>query len=236
MLPRISFSSGLRWNLFRLVPLLLLALFLYVPSVVKADQLVLIDFDSPRPNDSYQSQGVFLTTLTIDANGNGSGIFGGVVLLPTAAAVSPPQAAFAAPVNPLFNGRTGISGQFMFKTSEGVEVLASTQFVSFNVVGSQGTWTVLFFDTTNISPFDIQTGLIKTITGNTDQLVVFSTSAGIGRFVFIPSGLNVLEGIDNLQFEPTSVPEPASLLLLTIGIGGLFTSTVCKRFRHRSKQ
>lgn len=235
MVPRMFVSSGVSCRLCRLLQILLLGLFLYAPSVAKADQLVLIDFDSPPPPNLYASQGVFLTTILINANGSGQGTFGGVVLLPTPAAVSPPQAAFAAQVNPLFNGVNGISGQFVFTTSEGVLVLAATQLVSFNVVGTQGTWTVLFFDTTNQIASDLQTGLITTITGNTDQLVVFSTSAGIGRFVFIPSGLNVLEGIDNLQFEATSVPEPTSLLLLSIGIG-LSAATRYKRFRGHSKQ
>lgn len=236
MLPRLFLSSGFSSHLFRLFQILLLAFFLYAPAVVKADPLVLIDFDSPLPSDLYASQGVFVTTILINANGTGQGTFSGVLLLPTPNAVSPPQAAFAAQVNPLFNGVNGISGQFMFTTSDGVLVPAATQFVSFNVVGSQGTWTVLFFDTTNPFGADLQTGLITTITGNTDQLVVFSTSAGIGRFVFIPSGLNVLEGIDNLQFKATSVPEPATLLLLTLGAGGLSAATRYKRFRSHSKE
>ena len=207
-----------------------LALFLYVPGVVKADQLVLINFDSPQPSDGYQSQGVLLTTFLLRSDGTGSGGFDGVALLPTPAAVSPPQAAFPTHVNPLFEGVNGISGVFVFKTSEGVIVPAATQFVSFNVVASQGTWTVLFFDTTDAFTSDLQTGLLTMITGNTDQLVVFSNSAGIGRFVFIPSGLNVLEGIDNLQFEATSVPEPASSVLLTIGVVGL----LARRARSRT--
>ena len=236
MLPRLFLSCVSR-HLFRLVNILVLALFLYIPTVVKADEVVLIDFDSPLPLELAQSQGVSLFTILINpTNGGIQGFFGGVVLLPTPAAVSPPQAAFAAQVNPLSNTINGIVAQFVFTTSEGVLVQAGTQQVSFNVVGSQGTWTVLFFDTTNrLFFFDSQSGLIATITGNTDQAVVFSTSAGIGGFVFIPSGLNVLEGIDNLQFEATSVPEPASLLLLTLGVGGLLARKRYKRFHSRSK-
>jgi hypothetical protein len=220
MLSRIFFSSGVGDHLFRLFQMLVLALFLFVPAV-KADQLVLIDFDSPLPSNLAQTKGIFLTTILVDENGivvdRG---FGGVMLLPTPAAVSPPQAAFANQVNPLFKGINEISGEFLFLTSEGVLVPATTRLVSFNVVATQGTWTVLFIDSNN---------LITTITGNTDQLVVFSTSAGISQFIFIPSGLNVLEGIDNLQFEATSVPEPASLLLLAIGIGGLSARARSKR-------
>ena len=215
----------------KVIKLLVLTLFLYTPIAVKADSLVLIDFDSSLPSDLYASQGVFLNSIGIHLpSGDGQGIGGGIMLLPTPAAVSPPQAAFASQINPLFQGVNGISGQFVFTTSESVLVLASTGFVSFNVVGSQGTWTALFFDTTNQIGTDVHTGLIATITGNTDQLVVFSSTVGIGRFIFIPSGLNVLEGIDNLQFEPTSVPEPASLLLLTLGVGGLLARQRRKHF------
>lgn len=221
--------------MFRLIQLLVLAVILYAPAVVRADPLVLIDFDTPLPSDLYLSQGVFITTIFIDPSGPVS-IFTGLSLLPTPAAVSPPQAAFASQeINPQFPPIKGISGQFMFTTSEGVVVPGRTGFVSFNVVGSQGTWTALFFDTTNPNPFDVQTGLIGSITGNTDQLVVFSFSQGISRFVFIPSGLNVLEGIDNLQFEPTSVPEPASLLLLTFGIAGLLVRRRHERLHKSSK-
>ena len=210
----------------RLIQLLVLTVVLCAPTVVRADPLVLLDFDTPLPSDLYQSQGVFLTTIFIDQQSGHASLFTGILLLPTPAAVSPPQAAFASQaVNPLFPGVNGINSQFMFTTSEGVVVPASTGSVSFNVVGSQGTWTVLFFDTTNPNAFDVQTGLIGSITGNTDQLVVFSSSVGIGRFVFLPSGLFVLEGIDNLQFEPTSVPEPSSLLLLAFGIAGLLASS-----------
>lgn len=223
MLPRIFFSSVVGDHLFLLVQILVLASFLYIPSIVKADQLVLIDFDSPLPPDLPQSKGILLSTALIDEHGARGG-FDGVVLLPTPFAVSPPQAAFATHVNPLFNGVNGISGQFVFLTSENVLVAATTRLVSFNVVASQGTWTVLFFNSSNV---------IATITGNTDQLIVFSTTAGISQFIFIPSDLNVLEGIDNLQFEATSVPEPASLLLLAIGIGGLVARTRYKRFHFR---
>lgn len=52
------------------------------------------------------------------------------------------------------------------------------------------------------------------------EILIFSFAAGIRRFVFTPSGLNVPELIDNLQFEATSVPEPASLILLSLVLEG----------------
>ena len=213
----------------KLIQILALVLFLF-PVAVNADPLVLINFDTPLPNDLYSSQGVVLTTVGISQpSGRGTLVITNLRLLATPAAISPPQAAFAVGVNPLFSGVTGIMGDFVFKIPEGIVVPAATQSVSFNVVGSQGTWTALFFDQTNKGSFDVQTGLIATITGNTDQLVVFSHAAGIRRFIFIPSGLNVLEGIDNLQFEATSVPEPSSVILITLGVGGLLAR---KRLRR----
>jgi len=206
----------------KFVQILSLTLFLVSPALVKADPLVLIDFDSPLPPGAfYKPEGVAFDTVFVDPAGDLVGAINGlIVLLPSPAAVSPPQAAFAAPTNPLFNGVNGISASFVFTTAEGFVVPATTQSVSFRVVGSQGTWTALFFDDTNHNLFDSHKGLLTTITGNADQLVTFTSTVGIGRFVFIPSGLNVSEGIDNLQFEATAVPEPASMILLGLGMAG----------------
>ncbi|HKR21897.1 MAG TPA: PEP-CTERM sorting domain-containing protein [Pyrinomonadaceae bacterium] len=204
----------------KLLPILLLAAFLYIPASVNADPVVLT-FDEPtRPSDLYQSQGVVLMTILI-RNGSVDGAINDIVLRTSPAAVSPPQGLFPVNVNPQFAGVNGIDGRFVFTTSENVVVQGSTTSVQFNVIGSQGTWTVLFFDTTNPNQADIQTGLIGTFTGSTDQVINFSSANGIGRFVLIPSLVNSTTGIDNLQFEATSVPEPSTLLLLAFGVGGL---------------
>jgi hypothetical protein len=202
--------------------ILALFLFLLSPALVKADPVV-INFDSPLPaNAFYQSEGVVFHTVLASPSGELNGAINNVIaLLPSPAAVSPPNGAFAVPVNPQFNGVNGIMANFVFTTGENVVVPSTTQSLSFNVIGSQGTWTVLFFDITSDNHLDSTTGLIGTITGDTDQVVSFSFAAGIHRFVFLPSGVNIPEGIDNLQFEATSVPEPASLVLLTVGIGGI---------------
>ena len=222
------------------VPFLALALFLLTPALAKADPLVLINFDSPLPPSAfYQSEGVVFHTVFANPAGDlVGGINNLIVLQASPAAVSPPNAAFAAPINPLFNGVNGISASFVFTNPEGFVLPATTHSVSFNVVGSQGTWTVLFFDDTSQNIFDAHTGLLTTITGSTDQVVVFSSDVGIGRFVFIPSVINGPTGIDNLQFEATAVPEPASLILLGIGFGSALAHkkrrAIASLFWHRN--
>src|SRR6185369_11182994 len=95
----------------KFVQILSLTLFLVSPALVKADPLVLIDFDSPLPPGAfYKPEGVAFDTVFVDPAGDLVGAINGlIVLLPSPAAVSPPQAAFAAPTNPLFNGVNGIS-------------------------------------------------------------------------------------------------------------------------------
>ena len=208
----------------RLIQVLALAIFLFVPAFVKADPIVLITFDDPPPAplQTYRAQGVELTTILLGPSGTVDGAINDITLRTTAAAVSPPQGAFPVAVNPQFNGINGLNLNFVFTTSENVVVPGTTTQVSFNVIGSQGTWTILAFDSSNQSFVDLTTGLISTLTGNSDGMVTFSTPNGISRIVFIPSHLNGTEGIDNLTFKATGVPEPASMLLLSMGIGGLF--------------
>lgn len=220
----------------KLAQILALTFFLFSPALVNADPVVLINFDSPLPPGAfYQAEGVRFDTVFITAGELVGAINGVIVLQSSPAAVSPPNGAFAAPTNPLFNGVNGIMATFVFTNSEGLVLPGTTQSVSFNVIGSTGgTWTVLFFDQSFL--FDTHTGLIGTITGTTDQLVSFSSSAGIGRFIFIPPTLNGPTGIDNLQFSPTNVPEPASLILLSAGIGGLLArkkrKAIARIFSH----
>lgn len=207
----------------RCAQILGLALFLLSPALVKADPVV-INFDSALPpNAFYQAEGVVFHTVTTNAAREINGAVNNVIVLaPSPAAVSPPNGAFAQPTNPQLNGVNGILGDFVFTRPDNVVVPSTTTSVSFNVIGSQGTWSVLFFDITSDNHLDSTTGLLTTITGNTDQLVSFSFAGGIHRFVFLSSGVNLPEGIDNLQFETvaSTVPEPTSLVLLTIGIGG----------------
>jgi hypothetical protein len=217
----------------KLIKIVVLAGFLYLPIAVQADPLVSINFDTPLPSGSYLSQGLLLNTLLVNPlTGQADTVIAGIVLLPSPAAVSPPQAAFPFPGVPFVTELAGIEGSFFLQTSDFHLLTATTGLVSFNVVGSQGDWTALFFDATNRSDFDLQTGLIGTITGNTDQLVVFSYAAGIHRFVLIPS-THTVTGIDNLQFQQPSIPEPSSVLLLILGVGGLLARKGRERF-HKS--
>ena len=220
----------------KFIQLLVLAFFLCVPAFVKADPIVVINFDDPPPAplQTYRSQGVELSTILLGPDGSVTGAINDIALRTSAAAASPPQGAFPVAVNPLFNGINGISVFFVFTTSEGIVVPGITHNVQFNVIGTQGTWTVLVFDDTNQSFNDLTTGLISQFSGNVDEGVGFSTPGPIGRFVFIPSRSNGTEGIDDLRFEATSVPEPASMLLLSLGVGGLLAAKR-KRFTKSLK-
>ena len=123
----------------RSVQILTLTLFMLSPALAKADSLILIDFDDPLPPGAfYQSEGVAFDTVFVDPAGNLVGAINGViVLLPSAAAVSAPNAAFAATTNPLFNGVNAISASFELANNGGSMFPATTHFVSFNVVASQ---------------------------------------------------------------------------------------------------
>ena len=113
-----------------------------------------------------------------------------------------------------------------------VGVVPSEPFEVFlNIIGSQGgRWNLVFYNTSNQSIFDLTTGLVSHITGTADQSFGnHSDRLEISHFIFIPSGPNGPEGIDNLQFTATAVPEPASMLLLSLGVGGLLALKRGKR-------
>jgi uncharacterized membrane protein len=79
----------------KLIKIVVLAGFLYLPIAVQADPLVSINFDTPLPSGSYLSQGLLLNTLLVNPlTGQADTVIAGIVLLPSPAAVSPPQAAF----------------------------------------------------------------------------------------------------------------------------------------------
>ena len=133
-------------------------------------------------------------------------------------------------IDPLSNNINALLVSFVFNE---VGVVPGAPFVvSFNIIGSQGgTWHLLVFNETSQSIFDLTTGQTSYIRGTADQSfaaqVDFANS--ISHFIFIPSQQNGPEGIDNLQFTATAVPEPASMLLLSLGIGGLLALKRGKR-------
>ena len=57
----------------RLIQTLVLAIFLFVPAFVKADPIIIINFDdpSPAPLQTYRSLGVEISTILIERSGSG---------------------------------------------------------------------------------------------------------------------------------------------------------------------
>jgi PEP-CTERM motif-containing protein len=219
----------------RFIHVLLLTVFLFSPALVKADPIILINFDDPPPAplETYRAQGVELSTILINPTGTRcpslfsqctfAGTISDIALRTSAAAVSPPQGAFPVAIDPSSNLINGLLINFVFADA-GI-VPASPFIVSLNIIGSQGgQWHLLVFNETSHSFSDLTTGLTSHIVGRADQSFAAHVDFAnhISHIIFIPSQQNGPEGIDNLQFTATAVPEPASMLLLTLGIGGLF--------------
>jgi len=218
----------------RFIQVLVVTVFLCVPAFVKADPIILINFDdpSPAPLQTYRSLGVEISTILIHPTGAGcplflnqctvTGTINDIALRTSAAAVSPPQGAFPVAIDPASGDINGLLFTFVF---DEVGVIPASPFVvSLNIIGSQGgQWHLLVFDETSQSFSDLTTGLTSHITGTADQSFAAQVDFAnrISHIIFIPSQPNGPEGIDNLQFTATAVPEPASMLLLSLGIGGL---------------
>ncbi len=225
----------------KIVRILVLAVFLYVPTFVKADPIILINFDdpSPAPLATYRSLGVEISTILLQRNDSLCpalishctfvGTINNIDLRSSPSAVSPPQGAFAASVDPSSNLINGILVRFVI---DGVTVVPAEPFEVFlNIIGSDGgRWNLFFFNTSNHDISDLTTGLTGTVTNTADQMFGHhSDRLEISHFIFIPSRQNGPEGIDNLQFTATAVPEPASMLLLSLGVGGLLALKRRKR-------
>jgi hypothetical protein len=189
---------------------------------------VLVDFDSPLISSGVSLNGGMTNadrTRLIDLGG-------GFVIRACDCADTPPNAAFGRPV-PM-----AVIGGTFYNVDVGIPP-APTNFVSLRVVGTvpgqTAFWSVLFYDRDVFSPRfggDLDQGLIGSVNGTTDREVSFSYPTGIRSFLFLPSGLNVLnEGIDTLTFNPPQIPEPGTVILLGVGLVGvsLLKLLVCMR-------
>lgn len=227
----------------KFIKMLVLAVFLCVPAFAKADPIILINFDdpSPAPLDQYRSLGVEISTILLEPIDSRCpslisqcrvvGTINNIELRSSPSAVSPPQGAFASSIDPSSNLINGILVRFVI---DGVTVVPAEPFEVFlNIIGSDGgRWNLFFFNNTNQNISDLTTGLTGTVTNTADQMFGnHGDRLDISHFIFIPSRPNGPEGIDNLQFTATAVPEPASMLLLSFGIGGLLAMKGRKRFQ-----
>ena len=225
----------------KFIRILVVTVFLCVPAFVKADPIILINFDdpSPAPLDHYRSLGVEISTILLQPNDSLCpalifhctvvGTINNIDLRSSPSAVSPPQGAFASSIDPSSGLINGILVRFVI---DGVTVVPAEPFEVFlNIIGSDGgRWNLFFFNNTNHDINDLLTGLTGTVTNTVDQSFGnHSDRLELSHFIFVPSRPNGPEGIDNLQFTATAVPEPASMLLLGLGISGLLAAKGRKR-------
>lgn len=187
----------------------------------------LIDFDERAAGragaDVYGSKGVYLWSAdsTFQSGTIGS-ITDSFLVLSCPCAPSPPNIALgsqAGRITPFFHN---LLGQFVLPGSSSPQRQASTDFVSFDIVGTvaggNDPWTVVIFGGDNGEIFDeVNNHRLQVVTGTDNATVTFSQQTeGIAGFVLLTSSR--YEGIDNLRFDTPQLPEPASIALLGIGI------------------
>src|ERR1044072_3847509 len=196
----------------RFIQILVLAVFLCVPAFVKADPVIVINFDDPPPAplQTYQSLGVQFSTILLQRTGAGCPLFdqqctvvgtiNNIDLRTSPAAISPPQGAFPVTIDPSTNLLNGILITFAFDQAPGV-VPGSPFTWMLNVIGSQGgQWHILVFNETSTNIFDLQTGLSSHILGTSDRSFAATMDfAQTHHIIFITSAQKGTEGIYNFK-------------------------------------
>lgn len=192
-------------------------LLLMSAATAKADTITLT-FDDRAPGlyvGSTFSPYVNFSSFVGSVAGNTSNSF--VRVAQTGQAASSPNALFS----------PGITDNLGTRDSLAVTFGSLSDFASFNVVGTVSgqaeEWRVNFYGAHN--------NVIFTVTGTGNRLVSLHTAGMeiIGFRLFTTNGGR--EGIDNLTFNNTVVPEPATVLTLGAGLAGALAANRMKPIR-----